>query len=90
MQAPDIAGILDVPALAVAQGFDGVLREDQEPLVSALFRTRQLTPLLSGQVQQGGHCGVFGDADGPGDDRRCGGDCGLVVAALNRVLEFEF
>jgi hypothetical protein len=30
MQAPDIAGILDVPALAVAQGFDGFLGEDQE------------------------------------------------------------
>jgi len=52
MQAPDIAGILHVPAGAVAQGFDGVVGEDQEPLVGALFRARQVTPLLSGQVEQ--------------------------------------
>jgi hypothetical protein len=90
MQAPDLTGILHVPADAVTQGFNAVAREDQKPLVGPLFRACPLTPLLGGQVEQRAHPGVFGSADGPGDDRRRGGDRGLVVAALNRVLQFEF
>ena len=48
MQAPDVAGILDLPPDAFVQGFDDIVGEDQKPLVVALFRSGKLTPLLCG------------------------------------------
>ena len=89
MQAPDVAGILDLPPGAFVQGFDDVVGEEQKPLVVALFRSGELTPLLCGAVEQRGHAGVGDHADRPCHDRRLGDDRGLVVATLNRVLQLE-
>ena len=89
MQAPDVAGILDLPPGAFVQGFNDVVGEGQKPLVVALFRSGKLTPLLCGAVEQRGHAGLSGHADRPRHDRRLGDDRGLVVATLNRVLQLE-
>ena len=65
VQAPDVAGILDLPPGAFVQGFHDVVGEDQEPLVVALFRSGKLTPLLRGAVEQRGHPGVGGRCGSP-------------------------
>src|SRR5664280_3626480 len=71
------------------QCLDGVAGVLEEPLVHALFTACQLVPPLGRVIQQRGHFSALGQGDCPGYDRWWCGDRGLVVAALDRVLQLE-
>lgn len=61
----------------------------QEPLIHSPVYSLPVRAPLGRMIQRRGHLGLPGQGDRPGHDRwRCG-DRGLVVAALDGVLQLE-
>ena len=88
-EPPDVAGVLHLPAGAVVQRLHDVAGEREERRVAACLRPGPVGPLLSRQVQQRAHPRVLDLPDRPVHHRCRQRDPGLIVAALDRVLQLQ-